>query len=72
MPNSRKWVQQHLDMIAAEGLTVDKVEIGGHIKIKVRLSSGESRLLVVAKTTRDFHALRNNRSIVRRWAKEGK
>ena len=59
------------DIAAIPGLYVEAItRAGKHEKIRVATPAGV-QMLVVSVTASDWRAALNNRSILRRWAKEG-
>lgn len=58
------------DIATMPGLSVESItRAGNHEKIRVATPSG-IKLLVVSVTGSDWRATLNNRSILRRWARE--
>lgn len=58
------------DIAATPGLSVETIiRAGKHEKIRVATPAG-IKLLVVSVTASDWRAALNNRSILRRWARE--
>jgi hypothetical protein len=59
------------DIATIPGLSVESItRAGNHEKIRVATPSG-IKLLVVSVSGSDWRASLNNRSILRRWAREG-
>jgi len=56
-------------MVEQAGSTVDRVERGKHFKFYLSTPAGK-QVLVVSITASDKRAELNNRSILRRWAKQ--
>lgn len=50
-------------------LALERIEQGTHYKLFLDTPCGK-RLLVVSRSASDFRAIRNNRSILRKWTNE--
>lgn len=49
-------------------LVLERIEQGNHFKVFLDTPCGK-KLLVVSRTASDFRAIRNNRSLLRQWAR---
>lgn len=62
-------VMAALDVIEAEGFTVDEVRYGKHLVVKASHPDGLRQVFVTSLTPSDFRTLRNFRSEIRRCLK---
>ncbi len=65
-----RWLRDNMALIESEGATVISTASSGsgHYKLVVRTPLGD-KALFISRTPSDGRAMKNNRSIIRRWMK---